>query len=84
MSKAQKGKIVSDETKKIQSEQRIGLPHTNRKRIGMFDLNGNLIQEFDGIVSTVEYGFNRSTISKCLCGRLKTYKTYIWKYLKKE
>lgn len=51
------------------------------KPILQFDLNGNLIQEFDsGVIASKETGLSRGNISSCLKGKIKHTGGFIWKY----
>ncbi len=59
--------------------------NSNRKRVGQYDLDGNLIREFENIrqASRELFGVNYSigSISQCCKGRYGQYKGFIWKYL---
>lgn len=71
------GKIVSEETKKKQSE-------SLRKRtpkVYQYDLNGNLIKEWENAMTAAEtLGFkNASGITRCLRRDRFKYKNFIWK-----
>lgn len=69
-------------------KERIVNTRTNRKRrngkktVLQFDLEGNLIKEWE---STSEIqrcvGYHSSNISSCCLGKIKTSMGYIWKYL---
>lgn len=55
---------------------------TNRKKIGQFDLNGNLLKEYESITyASKTTGITRRTIKDNLNGKIKHPKEYIWKYL---
>ena len=54
----------------------------NRKKIGQFDLNGVLIEEFDSITyASQKTGITRKSIKDNLNGKIKRPKNYIWKYI---
>ncbi len=59
--------------------------NSNRKRVGQYDLDGNLIREFENIrqASKEVFGISYSigSISQCCKGRYGQYKGFIWKYL---
>lgn len=61
----------------------IGIAKTSNRHIGMFDLDGNLIQEFSSIVEafTMLEKTSRVNIDNALQGKQKTAYGYIWKYL---
>lgn len=69
--------------KKNQYKGVIGARNPFSKKVNQYDLNGNLIKEWDCIMDIErKLGYNHSTISAA-CGnknRLKTYKGFIWKY----
>lgn len=68
------GKKHSDETKRRISEAR-------SRAVQMFDLDGNLIFEFNSIKSASETtGINKVAISNCCRGLTQTSGGYIWKY----
>lgn len=54
-----------------------------RKPINQYDLNGNLIKEWDSARSVQrELGIFESNINKCCTGKIPTYKGYVWKRVK--
>ena len=56
---------------------------TSNRHIGMFDQNGNLIQEFNSVVEAFQQlgKPSRVNIDGALRGKQKTAYGYIWKYL---
>ncbi len=59
-----------------------GATHFKARKIGRFDLEWNLIQEYHGGGKIFkEQGFEPSAISSCCRGRLKTHKGFKWRYL---
>lgn len=59
-----------------------GSNNGNSRRIGQYDLSGNLIREFDTLTEADnETGFSFKNISKALHGHRKTAYGYIWKFL---
>ena len=73
--------ITSSENQK--HRHNIGITKTSNRHIGMFDLDGNLIQEFNSIVEafTILKKTSRVNIDNALQGKQKTAYGYIWKYL---
>ncbi len=59
--------------------------NSNRKRVGQYDLDGNLIKEFENIRQASKELFDVSysigSILQCCKGRYGQYKGFIWKYL---
>ena len=57
---------------------------TNRKdmskKVYQYDLEGNLIKEWDSTREAGRNNFNASAISACCLGKVKTHKGYIWSY----
>lgn len=53
----------------------------NKKAVLQYDLDGNLIQEWDcANTAAKKLGFRQPNISSCCLGKRKTYKTFIWKF----
>lgn len=105
-----KGVSTSDDTKKKQSQAKIGDNHvnygkhlseetrnkisesqkgekgnnygkpTNRKKVYQFDLENNLIKEYDFVMDVKNYGFDFKKVSAVALGKQKTHKNYIWSY----
>lgn len=74
-----KGKVVSEETKKLKSET-----SPNKKIIQQFDLDNNLLNEFDSITNASKIlNIPRQTINNTLNGYSKTSKGFIFKYKNK-
>lgn len=73
--------VTSSENQKHRHS--IGIKTTSNRHIGMFDLDGNLIQEFNSIVEafTILNKPSRVNIDNALQGKQKTAYGYIWKYL---
>lgn len=61
----------------------IGIAQTSNRKVGMFDLDGNLIQDFNSIVEafTSLNKPSRVNIDNALQGKQKTAYGYVWKYL---
>lgn len=92
MSEANKGKKWSEETRKIQSEQRLGKPSnisdSGRKSVGkaqekpviQYDLQMNQIQEWTSIKDAADtLCINLKSISGACHNRTNTYKGFIWR-----
>jgi len=53
----------------------------NNKTILQYDLDGNIINEWNSISSVArELNLNRQRIIMCCKGKIETYKNFIWKY----
>jgi CRISPR/Cas system endoribonuclease Cas6 (RAMP superfamily) len=60
----------------------IKLPKTlmlRYSKIYQYDDQMNLINIFDRVEHTSRFGFDESSVVKCLKGKLKTHRGYIWK-----
>ena len=56
--------------------------HPNAKKVRQFDLNGNLIKEWNSATEACkELGVNKAALSECCQGKRKQTKGYIWKFL---
>lgn len=76
ISNSNKNKIVTEETKKLKSET-----SPNKKIIQQFDLDSNLLNEFDSITNASKIlNIPRQTINNTLNGYSKTSKSFIFKY----
>lgn len=55
--------------------------HPRSKKIIQLDKEHNIINEWTCIMDIVrELGYSAGNISSCCSGRLKTYKSYLWKF----
>lgn len=71
MSSSQKGKT--------------GVISNHHKSIMQFDINGNLLKQWDTITEAAKCtGTNRTSIVSCANGKYKMAGGYIWKYTKKD
>jgi hypothetical protein len=85
LSEASKGRIMSEETKRKISEQKVGKKmcgeNPNAKRVLQFDKNGNLLKEWSCAAEAArELGFNFRNISACCNGKKHTHRGYIWRF----
>ena len=73
--------VTSSENQK--HRHAIGINKTSNRRIGKFNLNGQLIKEYSSIIEAAEEENNgiRVSIDNVLQGKRFTLKGYIWKYL---
>lgn len=72
----------SEETKRKISEKQKGKPiFKNRKKVGQYTLDGELIRTYSSIDEATSDGFIQSNIVRCCRCERKTHKGYIWKYL---
>ena len=54
---------------------------TRSRAINQYDLQGNLLKQWDSISSAaITLGFNITPISNCCRNKMKTYKNYKWNY----
>ena len=72
--------VTSSENQK--RRHALGNIKTSHRKVGRFDLDGNLIEEFESILSAAEkMGVKRNAIDCVLQGRHKTSCGSFWKYL---
>lgn len=73
--------VTSSENQKHRHS--IGINKTSNRRIGKFNLNGQLIKEYSSIIEAAEEENNgiRVSIDNVLQGKRFTLKGYVWKYL---
>ena len=58
-----------------------GLSKQYKKVVLQYDLKGNLIKEWEGIVDiTREFGYNGANIANCCRNIIKSSQGYIWRY----
>ena len=63
--------------------ERAAKSNTNGKRskkVYQYDMQGNLIKEWDSTREAGRNGFDNANISKCCLGKHKTHKGFIWSY----
>ena len=81
-----KGKILSEETRKKISESNKGKifseEHIRKlsKQVMQLTLEGELVKIWDSTRECYRNGFDNGNISRCCNGELKTHKGFIWKY----
>lgn len=61
-------------------DRNLKISYSQYKVVYQYDLLGNLIKEWDSIISAEQHGFRSSGIVNCCSGRYKTHKGYIWRY----
>ena len=80
-------RFLDEENKIIIPEAKVNQVQSNRvtkssRRVGAYDKNNNLIQEFDSLQLAAQFcGGNSSTISAVCRGKRNSHKNYIWRYL---
>lgn len=76
-------KAEIEKNKHRQDERENSCKHGNKKKVAQYDLNGNLLCEYDSVLDAgLKIGGNSKwTISKCCRGVRKTAYGYIWKYI---
>ena len=80
-------RFLNEENKIIIPEVKVNQIQNNRitkssRRVGAYDKNNNLIQEFDSIQLAAQFcDGNSSTISAVCRGKRNSHKNYIWRYL---
>jgi group I intron endonuclease len=81
MSKAHKGKVLSEETKRKLSESKLGCNNYKSKAVNQYDKSGRFIQSFCAAsVAGRVLGVNQSHISACCLGKRKSAGGYRWEY----
>ena len=71
---ANKGKKRSEEFKKQLSER-------GKKPVAQYTLDGQFVREYDSMLATEEYGFNKSRVGEVCGGKRKFHKGYIFKLI---
>ena len=80
-------RFLDDENKIIEPKVKVNQVQSNRitktsRRVGAYDKDNNLIQEFDSLQLAAQFcGGNSSTISAVCRGKRNSHKNYIWRYL---
>ena len=80
-------RFLSEENEIIIPEVKVNQVQTNRitktsRRVGAYDKDNNLIQEFDSLQLAAQFcGGNSSTISAVCRGKRNSHKNYVWRYL---
>lgn len=80
-------RFLDDENQIIEPEAKMNKVQSNRitkisRRVGAYDKDNNLIQEFDSLQLAAQFcGGNSSTISAVCRGKRNSHKNYIWRYL---
>ena len=80
-------RFLDEENKIIIPEVKVNQVQSNRitkssRRVGAYDKDNNLIQEFDSLQLAAQFcGGNSSTISAVCRGKRNSHKNYIWRYL---
>lgn len=80
-------RFLNDENQIIEPEAKMNKVKSNRitktsRRVGAYDKDNNLIQEFDSLQLAAQFcGGNSSTISAVCRGKRNSHKNYIWRYL---
>jgi HNH endonuclease len=49
--------------------------------VGQYKKSGELVKVWKTVKEATQAGFNKNSIYSCCCGNLKTYKSFVWKYL---
>ena len=73
ISENNKNRVITNETKKKMSK-------CKKTIILQYDLNGNFIKEWEGIIDAAKQYGKSTNISRCCQGKLKEVYGYIWKY----
>jgi group I intron endonuclease len=80
-------RFLDDENQIIEPKAKVNQVQSNRitktsRRVGAYDKDNNLIQEFDSLQLAAQFcGGNSSTISAVCRGKRNSHKNYIWRYL---
>lgn len=81
ISKGRKGPTWSEEQIQWFRDHNRGEMSVLSKKVGQFDLHGNLIRTFGSTREAGRNGFNASTISAVCRGEKHTHHGFVWKYL---
>ena len=52
----------------------------NSKKVIQYDLDGNIVKEWNSMADAKRNGFSSSCICRCCQGKTKTYLNFVWKY----
>lgn len=80
-------RFLDNKNQIIEPEMKVNQVQSNRitktsRRVGAYNKNNNLIQEFDSLQLAAQFcGGNSSTISAVCRGKRNSHKNYIWRYL---
>ena len=80
-------RFLDNKNQIIEPKMKVNQVQSNRitktsRRVGAYDKNNNLIQEFDSLQLAAQFcGGNSSTISAVCRGKRNSHKNYIWRYL---
>lgn len=81
ISEAQKGKIISDESKRNMSLAKIGKDSLRRIKVYQYDLEGNYVKEWSCAgEASKEYNSNYKTIARACRQELKSCCGFQWRY----
>ena len=78
ISKAKKGKHLSEETKRKISEKTINGKQS--KKVLQLSLTGELIREWPSVMECARNGFNQGAVAACCRGERKTHKGFRFMY----
>lgn len=81
ISKGRKGPTWSEEQIQWFRDHNRGEMSVLSKKVGQFDLQGNLIRTFGSTREAGRAGFNASTISAVCRGEKHTHHGFVWKYM---
>lgn len=81
ISKGRKGPTWSEEQIQWFRDHNRGEKSVLSKKVGQFDLQGNLIRTFGSTREAGRAGFNASTISAVCRDKKHTHHGFVWKYL---
>ena len=82
-----KFRFLDENNQIIEPKAKVNKVQSNRitktsRRVGAYDKDNNLIQEFDSLQLAAQFcGGNSSTISAVCRGKRNSHKNYIWRYL---
>ena len=87
MSDARKNKPSPNKGKHMSAEQKVKISKSrlDKKPVLQFDLNDNLVSEYESLSQASNItGYDRSNISACCNGRIKTSHNFVWRYKNSE
>lgn len=84
LSASNKGKVVSEYTRRKQSIAKLGLEPHNKGKIKdiilQIDKEGNILKEWDNLNDLTHHGFIKSNVINVCVGKRRSHAGFIWRY----
>lgn len=84
LSASNKGKVVSEDTRRKQSIAKLGLEPHNKGKIKdiilQIDKEGNILKEWDNLNDLTHHGFIKSNVINVCVGKRRSHAGFIWRY----